>query len=104
MAHESIEQIRQSIRQLEKQIEEAGLPERPPRFVSIAMGWTLFNRLKPLINYAIQYARLCDKTNDIIEISDEQMAWIKSHEIDVKLINQTNVFFGTIPISVEGIY
>jgi len=104
MAHETYEQIKQSIYQLKHQIDEAGLPERSPRFVPLPMGWVLFERIKPLINYAVTYARLCDKTNEIIDISDEQMTWIKSHEIDVNLINEVDGDMSTIPISVESIY
>src|SRR5690625_3512771 len=93
--HDTIEQIRQDIRKLDEQIEiqraervAEGLPPDPPApFVELPMAWALYKRCKPLIQYAVQYASVCDKTNEIIEISDEQMAWIKSYEMDVFFIS-----------------
>lgn len=112
MTRETTEQIKQSIRKIEEQIEEVreervanGLPpDPPPRFVPLPMAWTLFHRLEPLIQYAIKYARLCDGANEIIDISDEQMAWIKSHEMDVIFINNARQDLGLIAIGIDGIY
>lgn len=112
MAQETAEQIRQKMQKLDEQLAEVraervakGLPpDPPPRFVPLPMAWTLFQRLEPLIQYAVKYASLCDKTNEIIDISDEQMAWIKSHEMDVIFINNARQDLGLIAIGIEGIY
>ena len=112
MTRETTEQIRQNIRKLDEQLKEVraervakGLPpDPPPRFVPLPMAWTLLHRLEPLIQYAVKYASLCDKTNEIIDISDEQMYWIKSHELDVIFINNARQDLGLIAIGIDGIY
>lgn len=112
MTHETTEQLKQSIRKLEEQLDEVrakrvakGLPpDPPPRFVSLPMAWTIYHRLSPLIKYAVQYANICDQTNEIIEISDEQMKWIKSHEVDIFLVNNARKDMGLLALGIEGIY
>lgn len=112
MTYETIEQIKQSIRKLDKQIDEAhaerlaaGKPSDPPsKFVPLPLAWTIYERLSPLIRYAVEYANLCDKSNEIIDISDDQMSWIKSYELDVLFINNSEISLGLVALGIDGIY
>lgn len=108
----TIGRINQDIRELDKQLEKVraeriaqGLPADPLILdISSAMAWTLFERLKPLIDFAAKYADLCDKTNSILEISDEQMEWIKSHEMSVKLLDMSRRDLSILALSVASVY
>src|SRR5699024_10931619 len=63
-------------------------PEQPADFVPLAMAWTLYKRCDPLFKFAIRYAQLCDKANEIIELSEEQDEWIKSFRKYTDLITK----------------
>lgn len=112
MTHETTEQIKQNIVKLREQLEVTkaervarGLPaDSPPNFVPIAMSWTLYNKCKPLIDYSVKYASLCDKTNEVIEISDDQMTWIKSYEMNVIFLSKARTDLGLIALGVGGVY
>lgn len=112
MTRETTDQIKQSIREIEKQIEESraervakGLPpDPPPRFVPLPMAWAILRRLDPLIQFATKYAAICDGANEVIAISDEQLAWIKTHETDVRLVNNAREDLLLLAIGVDGIY
>lgn len=112
MSHETVEQIRQSIRKLEEEIEESraervsrGLPaDIPDRFVELPMSWTLYHKCKPLIDYAVEYTSLCDKADEVIDILDEQMTWIESYEMNVIFLSVARNNLGLIALGIEGIY
>lgn len=75
--------------QVRKERLERGLPEKQPDgFVSIAMAWTLYERCEPLFKFAIKYAQLCDQADEILELTDEQITWIKSFQRFTDLITK----------------
>jgi|SRR5690625_3457982 len=77
------------IEQTRKDRLERGLPEKQPAdFVSLAMAWTMYERCDPLFKFAIRYAQLCDQANEILELTDEQIAWIKSFRKYTDLITK----------------
>src|SRR5690625_3362232 len=112
MSYETTEQIKSDIRRLEEQLEEdrakrlaAGMPAREPsKFVHLLLAWTIYERLSTLIRYAVQYADLCDKSNEVINISNDQMEWIKSHELDVIFVNNSEIRLMLIALGIDGIY
>lgn len=66
-----------------------GLPEEPPEdFVPLAMAWTMYERCDPLFKFAIRYAQLCDQADEILELTDEQIAWIKTFRKYTDLIGE----------------
>src|SRR5690625_1077053 len=75
--------------QVRKERLERGLPEKQPEdFVSIAMAWTMYERCEPLFKFAIKYAQLCDQADEILELTDEQITWIKSFQRFTDLITK----------------
>lgn len=107
MAYETMEQIRQSIRKLEEEIEAEGIDRSNKavvRSVPFPLAWTIYKRLDPFIKYAVQYANIVDKSNEVIGISDDQMSWIRTHEQDIRLVNKSNPSLGLIALGLSGIY
>ncbi|WP_340083808.1 hypothetical protein MHB50_11320 [Siminovitchia sp. FSL H7-0308] len=93
MKADTIEQIKSDIERLSAEIkadrEARGLPEEPPPdFVSVAMAWTLYERCQPLHQFAIRYAQLCDKANEVLPLSDEQIQWAQSFRPYTELITE----------------
>src|SRR5699024_393645 len=93
--HKDNKLIKEDVDRLIKQVQEdrkaRGLPpESPKPFVPIAMGWVLFQRCKPLIDYTIEYANIVDKANEIVELNEEQKDWINQHEMYATLICKTD--------------
>jgi len=91
----SNEKLKLELDRLSEQVKEdrkaRGLPSESPKpFVSVAMGWTLFQRCKPLIDFAIQYANIVDKANEIIELSEEQKEWVNQFKIYAILARETS--------------
>ncbi|MBM7717247.1 hypothetical protein JOC94_004272 [Bacillus thermophilus] len=69
--------------------EARGVPPEPPAdFVSVAMAWTLYERCQPLHQFAIKYAQLCDKANEVLPLSDEQIQWAQSFRPYIELIGK----------------
>lgn len=104
MKADTIEQIKSDIERLSAEIkayrEVRGLPEEPPEdFVSVAMAWTLYERCQPLHQFAIKYAQLCDKANEVLPLSDEQIQWAQSFRPYTELITNAE---GSTGIKVLG--
>lgn len=69
--------------------EARGVPPEPPAdFVSVAMAWTLYERCQPLHQFAIKYAQLCDKANEVLPLSDEQIQWAQTFRPYTELITK----------------
>jgi len=112
MVSQTIDEIQTDIAQLTEQLEEVkaervarGLPaDLPPNYVSTAMAWHLYERCEPLYRFGIQYATLCDKANEIIELPDAQKEWAKSFEKYTRLINYAEEMgVRTLAIALDGI-
>lgn len=94
----TIEELKRDLEQLKKQVEKTrqervarGLPPDPPKpFVPLAMGWTLFNKCKPLLKYATNYAKLCRDSKSIVEIPSNQKEWIRSFGDYALLLSEVN--------------
>lgn len=89
----SIEELKADNERLSAMIkadrEARGVPPEPPAdFVSLAMAWTLYERCKPLHEFAIKYAQLCDKADEVLPLSDEQIQWAQSFREYTELITK----------------
>jgi len=88
MRYDSIEEIKRDIAKLDEQLEQVraeraakGLPvEYPADFVPPAIAWHLYERCEPVYQFTIKYANLCNRANEIIELSDDQVEWLLSFE------------------------
>lgn len=93
MRYKTIEELKKDIEHLKAQIkadrEARGLPPEPPEyFVPVAMAWTLYERCQPLHQFAIKYAQLCDKANEVLALSAEQIQWAQSFRPYTELIRE----------------
>lgn len=89
----TLDELKADIERLDKQIKAdrkaRGLPPDPPEdFVPVAMAWTLYERCLPLFEFAVKYAQLCDKANDILDITDAQLEWVQSFRPYTELITE----------------
>lgn len=91
--HATIEEMKADIKRMAAEIkadrEARGVPPEPPEdFVSVAMAWTLYEKCQPLHEFAIKYAQLCDKANEVLPLSDEQIQWAQSFRPYTELIGK----------------
>lgn len=113
MSYITNDELEQELMKLDEQIKAInaeraakGLPdEYPADFVGAAMAWHLYERCEPVYQFAIKYARICDKANDIIELSDEQVKWLLSFKRYARLVSFTENEFAikTLGQSYRGI-
>src|SRR5690625_5064232 len=52
------------------------------------MAWTLYERCEPLYKFAIKYAQLCDKADEVLPLTDEQIEWAQSFRRFTDLITK----------------
>lgn len=88
------DELRKEIEKLDEQIKAdrkaRGVPPEPPKdFVPLAMAWTMFERCAPMHEFVIKYTQLCDKANEILLITDEQVEWVMSFRKYTDLITKT---------------
>lgn len=90
----TLDELKDEIKRIDAEIKAdrlaRDLPDEPPEdFVPVAMAWTLYERCLPLFEFAVKYAQLCDKANDILDLTDEQIEWAQSFRPYTELISET---------------
>lgn len=98
------EELEEELAKLDEQIKAdrkaRGVPPEPPEdFVTIAMAWTLYERCEPLYKFAIKYAQLCDKADEVLPLTDEQIEWAQSFRNYCDLISKVK---GSVGIKALG--
>lgn len=88
------EELREELKRLDAEVKAdrkaRGVPPEPPEdFVPLAMAWKMYERCAPMHKFVIKYAQLCDKANEILPLTDEQIEWVLSFRKYADLITKT---------------
>jgi|SRR5690625_359862 len=87
-----IDSMRRQIAEMRKANEEKGLVSSPPNTVSNVDAERATGDLYPLFNFIARYTSICDRSDAIQELTEEQDEFINSFDDDLKTTFNNNEY------------